>query len=52
MTQLCVDVCLFSLGSFSCIGDYGVFNFPMLFSSYFLIIYLIYMTVYMSIPNS
>ena len=53
MIQLCIDVYLLSLGSFSCIGDYNVFiNFPMLFSSYFLIIYFIYITVYMLIPNS
>ena len=45
--------CLFSLGSFSRIGDYSVLiNVPMLFSSYFLIIYLIYITVYMLILNS
>ena len=39
MVQLCTDVYLFSLGSFSHIGDYSVFiNFPMLFTSYVLII--------------
>ena len=44
---------LFSLGLFSCRDDYSVFvNFPMLFFSYFLIIYLIYITMYMLIPNS
>ena len=51
--QLGVDVYLVSSGSFSYIGDYSVFiNLPMLFGSYFLIIYLTYVTVYMLIPNS
>ena len=41
--------CLFYLGSFSCIGDYSVFiSFPMLFSNYFLIIYLINICVYVN----
>ena len=45
--------CLFILFGFIFMYDYGVFiNFPMLFSSYFLIIYFIYFTVYMLIPNS
>ena len=45
--------CLFSLGSFPHIGGYSVLiDFLMLFSSYFLIIYLIYITVYVLIPNS
>ena len=53
MIQLCIDVYLFSLGSFSHIGDYSVLiNFSMLFSSYFLIISLIYITVYVLILNS
>ena len=51
--QLCVDVYLFSLCSFSQMSEYGVFiSFLMLFSSYFLIIYLMYVTVYILIPNS
>ena len=50
--QFYIDVYLFSSDSFSYLGDYSVFiNLPMLFGSYFLIIYLTYVTVYMLIPN-
>ena len=47
------EINCFSLGSFSRIGDYSVLiNVPMLFSSYFLITYLIYIPVYVLISNS
>ena len=52
MIQLCLDV-FYSLWVYFHVEVISVFvNFPMLFGSYFSIIYLIYITMYMLIPNS